>query len=187
MAFVTKYRGIFIVFIVVATIVELGVTIWGGTSANQMSSTIQNGFYAILFITMIIISSYGGYALIRTMRQAAHLRAGASGYDQFVKKLLTYILVSDLVWFVAVITLMIYVVGEGPLNKWVFILCQIGFRTEEAFTIGLFLWFVKKSPPRGEPVQSASSVRTLNLTISPSKESGSASGSLELEDAPVTA
>eukprot|EP00027_Filamoeba_sp_ATCC50430_P002200 CAMPEP_0168550952 /NCGR_PEP_ID=MMETSP0413-20121227/5912_1 /TAXON_ID=136452 /ORGANISM="Filamoeba nolandi, Strain NC-AS-23-1" /LENGTH=143 /DNA_ID=CAMNT_0008581443 /DNA_START=629 /DNA_END=1057 /DNA_ORIENTATION=- len=130
---------------------------------------------------MITISSYGGVSLIRAMRKAAHLRAGASGLDHFVKKLLTYILVSDIVWMVAVFTLMVYVVGDGPENRWIFLLCQIGFRTEEGFTIGLFLWFVKKSPPTGEPIRSNSSVTfSKTLTIGVSK-SGSGSGSAEAE------
>eukprot|EP00027_Filamoeba_sp_ATCC50430_P017454 CAMPEP_0168576882 /NCGR_PEP_ID=MMETSP0413-20121227/20489_1 /TAXON_ID=136452 /ORGANISM="Filamoeba nolandi, Strain NC-AS-23-1" /LENGTH=142 /DNA_ID=CAMNT_0008610597 /DNA_START=673 /DNA_END=1101 /DNA_ORIENTATION=+ len=128
---------------------------------------------------MIVISTWGGVSLIRIMRQTSQFRVNTHNLDEFGKKLLYYILFSDGVWISAILTLIVYV-GMGPTSsQWLWLPCHYLFRAQEAATIFLFCWFIRKKVPEESQVQSTGSVSTLK-TLREYSQSGSGSGEVEM-------
>jgi len=99
LVFISKYRLIWITSTVVITLVVLVVCIWSALSENSLKDSVVNGFFAVLFIVITVVSSWGGFALIRIMK-GSNIRLTGS-VDPFVRKMFVYILASDVIWMVA--------------------------------------------------------------------------------------
>ena len=129
----------------------------------------------ILFVIAIVVSTYGGFSLIRVLK-GSKIRLTGSNMDPLIRKMLIYILGSDLVWILAMLGIITYTVIDGVAHKWVWIGFEMFFRFMEIIAFSLFWYLLKKDVPREQ-----SSASTASQHSHPQKEAKSMSKSTSLE------